>query len=183
MVFGKYTRLFSRPKKLYEKDRIEKENQLIKKYGLKNKREIWKAESEIEKIRKQAKELITSEPEKQNILLNKLRKRGFKVEKISDVLALNKEDWMKRRLQSIVVEKKLANTAKAARQLIVHKHIAIKGKIINVPSYIVKTDEEDKIEVILKSKKSKQENKAKVKEDVKVVKDIEEKTNKGEKRK
>lgn len=158
MAFGKYAKLFKRPRKLYDKIRIEEENKLVKKYGLKNKREIWKAESEIGKTRKQAKDLITAEPEKQKVLLNKLRKRGFKVEKISDVLGLNKEDFLKRRLQSIVSDKKFATTPKGARQLIVHKHIAIDNKIINIPSYIVKVDEEDKINVVKIKFKEKKQN-------------------------
>ena len=38
---------FSRPHKLYDKIRIEDENKLVEEYGLKNKTEIWKAESKI----------------------------------------------------------------------------------------------------------------------------------------
>lgn len=152
MPFGKYSRLFKKPRKLYDKSRIEEENKLVTKYGLKNKKEIWKAESEIGKIRKQAKGLITAELEKQKILINKLKKIGFKVEKISDVLGLNKEDWLRRRLQSIVNEKKLASTVKGARQLIVHKHITIEGRVVNIPGYMVKIDDEDKIGVNIKSK-------------------------------
>ena len=148
MAFGKYARLFAKPRKLHDKVRTEEENKLVKKYGLKNKKEIWKAESEIGKIRKQAKKLITAEKTMQDVLINKLKKSGFKVEKINDVLSLNKEDWLKRRLQSIVAEKKFASTAKGARQLIVHKHIAISGRKVNIPSYIVGIDEEDKIGVV-----------------------------------
>jgi len=142
---------YSKPRKLYDKVRIEEENELLRKYGLKNKREIWKADSAIERIRKQAKSLITADKEKQDVLLEKLNKIGFKVEKIADILALNKEDWLKRRLQSFLVEKKLAKP-KEARQLIAHKHVKVDGKIINIPSYIVKIKEESKIEVS-KSKK------------------------------
>jgi len=142
---------YSKPRKLYDKVRIEEENELLRNYGLKNKREIWKADSAIERIRKQAKSLITADKEKQDVLLEKLNKIGFKVEKIADILALNKEDWLKRRLQSFLVEKKLAKP-KEARQLIAHKHVKVDGKIINIPSYIVKIKEESKIEVS-KSKK------------------------------
>jgi len=159
MAFGNYTKLFARPKKAFDKPRIEGENQLVKKYGLKNKREIWKAESEISKIRRQAKNLITADREKQNVLIKRLQNMGFKVVEISEVLALTKEDWLKRRLQSIVFEKKYASTAKGARQLITHKHIKIDRKIINIPSYIVPIEKEGKIEVLikLKSKKQKEE--------------------------
>ena len=36
---------FSRPKKLFDRARIDEENVIVKKYGLKNKKEIWKAKS------------------------------------------------------------------------------------------------------------------------------------------
>lgn len=140
---------YSRPRKLYDKVRIEEENSLTKKYGLKNKREIWKADSAIGRIRSQAKSLITASREKQDVLLNKLNKIGFKVEKIADVLSLSKEDWLKRRLQTFLVEKNLAKP-KEARQLIAHKHVFVDGKIVNIPSYIIKVEEENKIEVVKK---------------------------------
>ncbi len=143
---------YNRPRRLYDKKRIEEENELIKKYGLKNKREIWKAEAEIERIRNQAKKLITASREEQEKLFKKLEKIGLKEEKIADVLGLGVEDWLKRRLQSILILKKLAKP-RESRQLIVHKHVSVNGKIINIPSYIVKTDEEDKIVITLKRRK------------------------------
>lgn len=139
---------YSRPRKMYDSVRIAEEDKLVEKYGLKSKREIWKADSAIDKIRNQAKSLITSSQTEQEKLINKLNKIGFKIEKIADILALKKEDWLKRRLQSIIVDRKIARTPKAARQLIAHKHIAVSGNIVNIPSYIVKVDEEDKIEVV-----------------------------------
>lgn len=137
---------YSKPRRLYDKIRIEQENELVKRYGLKNKREIWKADAAIERIRNQAKKLITASEEEKEKLFNKFNKLGFKVKKIADVLALNKEDWLKRRLQSILIEKKSVKP-KEARQLIAHKHVAINDKIMNIPGYIVKVDEEDKIEI------------------------------------
>ena len=143
---------YNRPRKLYDKTRIESENVLKEKYGLKNKREIWKAEARVSEIRKQAKKLITAEDEAQGVLFDKLKGMGFKINNMADVLALNKEDWLKRRLQSLIVGK-IARTPKQARQLIAHKHIAINGKIINIPSYIVPIDEEDRIEIVKLKKK------------------------------
>ncbi len=141
-------KIYSRPRKMYDKPRIEEEDGLVEKYGLKNKREIWKANSAISNIRNQAKKLITAGEDEQEKMIDRLRKMGFNVEKISDILGLNKEDWLKRRLQSVVAEKRIAATPKAARQLIVHKHIAINKNIVNIPSYIVNVNEEDKIMVV-----------------------------------
>jgi small subunit ribosomal protein S4 len=133
---------------MFDKVRIEEENKLVERYGLKNKREIWKADARIDDIRGQAKKLITSSPEQQERFLGKLRKMGLRADKIDDVLSLNKEDWLKRRLQSVLSEKKLAKTPKEARQLIAHKHVAINGNIVNVPSYIVPVNEEDEIKLV-----------------------------------
>lgn len=144
---------YSRPRKAFDKPRIEDENRLLEKYGLKSKREIWKAEARIGDIRRQAKLLITSGMEEQEVLFNKLRKMGLKIESMADVLGLQKEDWLKRRLQSLVVEKHLATKPKQARQLIVHKHIAVAGNIINIPSYIVPVDEEGKLEIVKLNKR------------------------------
>ncbi len=151
---------YNKPRKKFEKQRIEEENLLIKRYGLKNKKEIWKADAEINKIRNKAKKLITGTEEEKQKLIQKLIATGFKVEKIADILGLNKEDILKRRLQTILVEKKLARTPKQARQLITHKKVMINGKKINSPSYIVSLNEEGKIELIsakLKKRKSEEE--------------------------
>ena len=66
---------------------------------------------------------------------------------MTDALAMNIEDLLKRRLPTIVVEKKLANSVKQARQFIVHKNIIVGDKIVNSPSYIVPVSEEDKINI------------------------------------
>ena len=147
---------YSRPRKAYDKIRIEEENELIKKYGLKNKREIWKADFAVARIRNIAKRMITAKKEEREKLFEKLNKMGFKISKISDILELDKEDWLKRRLQSILIEKKIAKP-KQARQLITHKHVSVDGRIVNVPSYVVEKAEEDKIRVLLKTKEKAEE--------------------------
>jgi len=143
---------YKRPRKLFEKDRIEEENIVLKKYGLKNKKEIWKAKSKIDSIRQKAKSLI-NDGEKQTEFINKLKKLGFSVSNLDDILSLDKEALLERRLQTIVVKKKLANTMRQARQLIVHKHIIVDGKVINVPSFLVPKEFEDKIVKKIKKKK------------------------------
>ena len=151
---------YSKPKRPYDKERIQDEDGLVKKYGLKNKKEIWKSEDAIEKIRGQAKSLLTKSEKEQEKFMGKLRKSGFDVNKIADILSLNKEDYLKRRLQSIVVKKGLATTPRQARQFIVHKHISINKEIINAPSYIVPIEDEKKIELLI-VKKIKEEKKQK----------------------
>jgi len=136
---------FNRPRKLYDKVRIEAENVLVEKYGLKNKREIWKAKTKISDVRRRAKNLIPKEEEEKKDFFRRLSSDGYKVSSISDVLALNEEDLLNRRLQTFVSLKKLANTPKQARQLIVHKHVMVGGKIVNIPSFHVSIKNENEI--------------------------------------
>lgn len=159
---------YSKPGKPFDKQRIDEEDELKEKYGLKNKREIWKAEAAIARIRNLAKQLITKSEDEKKAFVERLKKKGFKVESIPNALSLNKEDWLKRRLQTIVVFKKLANTPKQARQFITHKHISIKNQIVNIPSYLVSLEEEPEVKLnltlkILEPKKSKIE---KIKEEI-----------------
>ncbi len=146
-------KLFRKPRKSFDTVRIEQENSIVAQYGLKNRREIWKAQAKLNSIRNMAKKFFDDTEENQKKFLDKLAKMGLKVEKITDVLALTEKEILDRRLQTIVHKKGIATTIKGARQLITHKHITISGKIVNIPSYMVKTDEEDGIDVVLKQKR------------------------------
>jgi small subunit ribosomal protein S4 len=146
---------YSRPRKPYDLVRFGEENKLIETYGLKNKREIWKADAAVSEIRRKAKALITADVEKSKKLIEKLNKQGFNVKNIADVLALNKEEYLKRRLQSILVSKGVVKSPKQARQLITHKHVLINKNIVTSPSYVVSFDEEKKIELKIKEQKKK----------------------------
>jgi small subunit ribosomal protein S4 len=140
-------KIYSRPKRPFDKARIEEEGKIIKEFGLKNKREIWKAEAKIKIMREKAKKLISAKPEEQKILFEKLKKIGLNVGSIADVLSLDKRDYLKRRLQTIIAVKKLSSTVKAARQMIVHQKVLVNGKVVNSPSYIVPVELENKISI------------------------------------
>lgn len=147
---------YYRPLKPYNKKRIDEEAQIITKYGLKNKREIWKAEKYVGDIRDQAKKLILNS-EGQEKLFNRLLKYGLIKENasIDDILDLTKEAILDRRLQTIVLKKGLAKTPREARQLIVHRKIRINQRIVTIPSYLVKILEENKIKLVEKKVKEK----------------------------
>jgi len=138
-----------------DKDRIEAENALIKKYGLKNKREIWRAQTMLRKFRAQARSLLgkvtSSDPQvkrETEQLLSRLHRLGILPENatLDDVLALDVESILKRRLQTIVYLKGLASTPFQARQFIVHGHICIDNKRVTAPGYMVLKKEENMIE-------------------------------------
>ena len=186
---------YKKPVRPWEKSRIEEEKVLIKEFGLKNKKELWKAESILRNIRNQAKRLIGSKTEQskkeEKQLLEKLGKIGLiKGEgKVEDILSLNKKDILERRLESIVFKENLSKSISQARQFIVHGHIMVKDRVVRVPSYLVSLEEEGQIgfdkksnlnkedhpERIVKKEKKPLENivKEKKKEDVKEKKPLE----------
>lgn len=146
----RWRKKYEKPTKPWDKARIEREKQLLKNFGLRRKREIWRAEALLRKYRRLARELIAKkDKEKEKIIIQKLRRFGIldKGTTLDDILGLTVEDILKRRLQTIVFEKGFANTIKQARQLIVHGHVMINGRKIVYPSYLVPKEEEDKIQV------------------------------------
>ncbi|MBU5682183.1 MAG: 30S ribosomal protein S4 [Candidatus Aenigmarchaeota archaeon] len=144
-------RKYEKPLKRWDKARIEREKELMKKYGLRRKKEVWKAESIARKYRRIARKLIAKpDKDEERKILEKIRKYGFiDATKLDDLLNLTAEHILERRLQTIVYKKGLANTIKQARQLIVHGHIAIDNRKVKFPSYLVKKEEEDKISLLL----------------------------------
>ena len=149
----------SRPKRPFDKARIEEEAEIKKEFGLKNKKEIWRAEARIKSIRKKAKKLIFTSPKEQQILFNYLKKMGFSANTIGDILSLDKKDYLNRRLQTIVAVKGLAPTMKSARQLIIHKKVLVNGEAVNSPSYIVPVELENRISLKESKKRIDTENK------------------------
>lgn len=135
------------PRKLYDSARIKDENLLVEKYGLKNKKEIWKTDAKVKYFRSRAKKLITADQELQENFFAKLNKIGLNVNSIADVLALNKEDLLKRRLSSVMFKLGISKTPREARQMITHKRVMISDQIVNSPSYLVELEEESKIKL------------------------------------
>lgn len=168
-------KLYARPRKLFNSERINAENVIKNEYGLKNKREIWKAKSIVSTFRRRAKNLISSSAEEQQAFFNKMNKLGFNITSISDALALTEKDLLNRRLQTIVHKKGLAATVKQARQLIVHKNVLVDDAAVSAPSFWVTKELEEKI--ILKIKKERVVE-APVKEANEEVTESEETTNK-----
>jgi small subunit ribosomal protein S4 len=140
---------YSRPRKLYDIAIMKEEQGFIKKYGLKSRREVWKADFLIGNIRDQAKKLIAASEDKKQAFIKRQADKGFNVSTIADILALNKEDRLKRMLQSIIVAKGFAKTPKQARQMITHKHVRVNGIIISSPRHLTTLAEENGIEVDL----------------------------------
>jgi small subunit ribosomal protein S4 len=142
---------YDTPSHPWNADRIKQENKLVQKYGLKNKKEVWKAETMVKNYRRDARELLGMSSEhnaqERQQLLGHLTRYSILPEsaKLEDVLNLTVEDVLRRRLQTVVHRKGLAYTAKEARVFVVHGHIAMNNKKIDSPSYLVKRGEEEQI--------------------------------------
>ena len=147
----KLKKKYEAPSQPWEKTRIEEENKLQREFGLKNKKEIWKAKTQLKKYRQQARELVglTSEErkEKETVLLGKLQRLGILKEETSldDILSLKVEDLLSRRLQTVVWKNGMAGTASQARQFIIHGHISLDGRKITSPSMIIELEKEKEV--------------------------------------
>ena len=130
------------------KERLQQELELMGKYGLRNKREIWIAEAVVRSFRMRARSLLAlPEPERSQAaksLLDRLYRMGLinRDATLDDILGLTVENVLERRLQTLVFRKGLAKTIHQARQLVVHGHIAIAGRRVTSPGYLVPRDEE-----------------------------------------
>jgi len=77
-----------------------------------------------------------------NVYLKAIKKKGNTTENLVGIL--------ESRLDTVVYRAKFATTVFSARQLINHGHIRVNDKKVNIPSYLVKS--EDTIEIKNKSK-------------------------------
>ena len=142
---------YNTPPHPWNAERIKNENKLMTKYGLKNKKEIWKADTLVRRYSREARYLLGFGADQmvreKTQLLAHLARTGVLPEgaALEDILDLNVEDILRRRLQTIVYKKGLARTPKEARMFVVHGHIALNGKKINSPSYVVLDGQEDAI--------------------------------------
>ena len=153
---------FSRPRTQtpthpWKQARIDEEHDLKERYGLKKvggMREIWREKSALRRHRNQAMKLIgrvdSTEghyAKEKEQLLNSLTKKGLLQTgaDVGDVLEINVEHMLSRRLQSVVYYKGLAPSMRAARNLIVHGHICIGDQRMTVPGYHVLKEEEDSL--------------------------------------
>jgi small subunit ribosomal protein S4 len=145
---------YSRPRSPWRADQLAQELYLLGTYGLRNKRELWKAETQLSSVRKQARTLLAAtqvvREREEKKLLDSLRKKGLIREEatLDDILSLTVEDMLARRLQSMVFKKGMALSPLHARQLIVHGHVAVGDRIITVPGYEVRGTDEAGIKLI-----------------------------------
>ncbi len=151
-------RVWQKPKRPLNYDLIMDELKTLGTFGLKTKRELWKTQTELSRVRLQARSLLALRQDererKEPILMQSLSKIGLVNEDstLDDVLNLQVTDLLSRRLQTIAQRKLYFKTPYQARQAIVHGHIMIGDSVVTIPSYVVKTEEEAKVHLIPESR-------------------------------
>ncbi len=159
---GKNRKSYETPKHPWEASRIAGEVDLMKTYGLRNKREVWRAHSILKRYRQAAMRLLAESAKgkisdhirgEADSILKRLKRYGMLREggTLDDVMALDITAVLDRRLQSQVHKQGLARTKKQARQFIVHGHIAVDGRKIDIPGYMVTKEEESRIDYYTQS--------------------------------
>ena len=142
---------YETPRFPWQTDTLQTELRVIGEYGLRNKKEFWRHRTMISKFRGIARSLLGMSLEerrkREKQLLNRLYRLGIlpKDAELDDALDLTIEDLLERRFQSLVFRKGMAKSMYQARQFIVHGHVAIGGKRVSSPGYLVLREEEAKI--------------------------------------
>ena len=146
---------YDTPSHPWQGERIKAENETVRQFGLKNKTEVWKAETMLRNFRKQSRELQArlragdaQAKIESDALLAKCSRLGILPVTGGDlnmILVLKDEDILSRRLQTVVFQKGLATTIRQARQLINHGHIFVDGHKVTVPGYLVLREEEGSV--------------------------------------
>ncbi|NIQ04536.1 MAG: 30S ribosomal protein S4 [Candidatus Korarchaeota archaeon] len=140
---------YEAPAHPYSEERLRGEIVLLGNYGLRNKKEIWKARTKISNFRHRARELL-GQPEEERTeepFLNRLYDLGLlsKSDDLERVLRLETKDLLERRLQTLVYREGYAKTIWQARQMVVHGHIVVASngeeQVITSPSYLVQRGE------------------------------------------
>ena len=149
---------YSTPRHPWRSEQLSRELHLIGIYGLRNKHELQRSQTQLSKIRQRARIILgtkatytsTAQVQKEEAeFLTHLMRIGLihEATTIDDVLGLSIEEILDRRLQTIVVKKEISSSPHQARQMIIHGHIAIGDRVSTIPGITVESKDEDKVRI------------------------------------
>jgi small subunit ribosomal protein S9e len=153
-LYTNYKKTSKTPRKPFDKERLLGELKLVGTYGLKNKREVWRVQLTLAKLRKAARELMTLEENdprrlfEGDALIRRIVKLGLLSQdqrKLDYILGLTTTQFMERRLQTFVAQKSLAQSVHHARIRIRQRHLCIGKQMVNIPSFMVSKSSESHI--------------------------------------
>ena len=146
--YRNYKKTSKTPRKPFDRDRLMSELKVVGQFGLRCKREVWRVQLTLARLRKAARELLTldeSDPRRQfegDALIRRIVRLGLLKEgerTLDYVLGLTLDQFMERRLQTVLVKKDMAKSVHHARVLLRQRHIAVGKQMVNIPSFNVRT--------------------------------------------
>ena len=154
MALGENTKFYETPNHPFQGERISEEHSLLDRYGLKNKEELWRAQSELRGYRREARNILAqraqgdTEATEGEEFVSHLQRIGVldDGDELDDVLLLDVTDLLERRLQTVAYRKGLANTPNQARQFVTHGHVTVDGRRVQAPSYKVEVTEQGSVQ-------------------------------------
>eukprot|EP00826_Nyctotherus_ovalis_P017077 TRINITY_DN1499_c0_g1_i10.p2 TRINITY_DN1499_c0_g1~~TRINITY_DN1499_c0_g1_i10.p2 ORF type:complete len:198 (-),score=68.94 TRINITY_DN1499_c0_g1_i10:133-726(-) len=152
--YRNYSNTWNTPKRPWERERLSQELKYVGMYALKNKREVWRVQYMLAKIRKAARELlILAEDDPRRLfegeaLVNRMMRLGVlkpEERRLDYVLGLTVPQFLERRLATMVLKKKMARSHHEARVMIYQRHIRVGKQLVNIPSFMVRVENESQI--------------------------------------